>query len=174
MSEALKELIGATQSKFKAEPASAVVSFESRSSLQEGLRSEVAMREHRLVVDEPAELGGSDAGPNPVELILAALGTCQEITYRAYATALGIPLERVSVHLTGTIDLQGFFGVDDTVRPGYQKIAGTVRLESSASPEQLEMLRGAVNAHCPVLDILQNPTPVALDLDIERVPVAAE
>jgi putative redox protein len=175
MSEALRQLIGQTQSKFKAEPESAVATFESRSALQDGLRSEVAMREHKLVVDEPPELGGSDAGPNPVELILAALGSCQEITYRAYATALGIPLERVSVSLTGTLDLKGFFAVDDTVRPGYQKVTGTVRLESTASDEQLEMLRNAVNAHCPVLDIIRNPVPVALELAIERAPaVAAE
>ena len=133
MSEALRQLIEETQSKFKAEPESAVATFESQSALQEGLRSEVAVREHKLVVDEPAELGGGDAGPNPVELVLAALGTCQEITYRAYATALGIPLERVSVNLTGTIDLKGFFAVDDTVRPGYQKVTGTVRLKSTAT-----------------------------------------
>jgi putative redox protein len=175
MSEALKQLIGNTQSKFKTEPESAVATFESRSALQEGLRSEVAVRDHKLTVDEPPELGGTDARPNPVELILAALGTCQEITYRAYATALGIPLRHVSVNLTGTIDLKGFFAVDDTVRPGYQKVTGTVRLESTASDEQLEMLRTAVNAHCPVLDIIQNPVPVTLDLDIERAPaVAAE
>ena len=124
MSEALKRLIGETQSKFQSEPQSAVVTFESRSALQEGLRSEAMMREHRLVIDEPPALGGSDAGPNPVELILAALGTCQEITYRAYATALGIPLERVAVRLTGTIDLKGFFAVDDAVRPGYQELTG--------------------------------------------------
>src|SRR5262245_309703 len=175
MSEALRQLIEQTQRKFKAEPESAVATFESQSTLQEGLRSEVEVREHKLVVDEPPELGGGDAGPNPVELVLAALGTCQEITYRAYATALGIPLERVSVNLTGTIDLKGFFAVDDTVRAGYQKVTGTVRLESTASDEQLEMLRTAVNAHCPVLDIIRNPVPVSLKLDIERAPaVAAE
>jgi putative redox protein len=173
MNEALRQLIEETQSKFKAEPESAVATFESQSALQEGLRSEVVVREHKLVVDEPPQLGGGDAGPNPVELVLAALGTCQEITYRAYATALGIPLERVSVNLTGTIDLKGFFAVDDMVRPGYQKVTGTVRLESTASDEQLEMLRNAVNAHCPVLDIIRNSVPVALDLDIERVPAVA-
>jgi uncharacterized OsmC-like protein len=120
------------------------------------------------VVDEPLALGGTDAGPNPVELILAALGTCQEITYRAYATALGIPLDDVAVKLTGTIDLKGFFAVDDAVRPGYQRISGTVQLRSSASEAELEKLRAAVNAHCPVLDIITNPVPVELDLRLER------
>ena len=127
------------------------------------------------MVDEPPALGGTDAGPNPVELVLAALGTCQEITYRAYATALGIPLESVAVKLAGTIDLKGFFAVDDGVRPGYQRISGTVRLQSSASDEELEKLRAAVNAHCPVLDIIANPVPVELDLQLERSPaIAAE
>jgi hypothetical protein len=67
MSEALRQLIEETQSKFKAEPESAVATFESQSALQEGLRSEVAVGEHKLVVDEPPQLGGGDAGPNPVE-----------------------------------------------------------------------------------------------------------
>jgi putative redox protein len=53
-------------------------------------------------------LGGADTAPNPVEYILAALGSCQEITYRLYADALGIPLNGVSVELTGAIDLRGF------------------------------------------------------------------
>ena len=86
-------------------------------------RSEVALRDHRLVVDEPESLGGTDSGPNPVELILAALGTCQEITYRAYAAALAIPLEHVSVTLEGDIDLRGFFAVDESVQAGISETA---------------------------------------------------
>ena len=168
MSEQLRQLIGDTQAAFKADPKKAQVTFESNSALQQGLRSEVAIREHQLTVDEPASLGGTDTGPNPVELVLAALGSCQEITYRAYATALGIPLDNVSVQLEGFIDLRGFFAVDDTVRPGYQQLKGTVKLESSASDEQLQQLRDIVNAHCPVLDIISKPVPVELELDIHR------
>lgn len=173
MSEALKTLIAETQAAFQADPEKAQVTFESRSALQEGLHSEVSMRDHQLTVDEPDQLGGTDKGPNPVELVLGALGSCQEITYRAYATALGIPLENVSVKLEGDIDLRGFFAVSDDVRPGYNAIRGTVHLESSASAEQLEMLRGAVNAHCPVLDVLTQPVPVDLQLEITSVPETA-
>ena len=173
MSTELRDLIAASQAAFKADPEQAKAVFSSKSALQEGLRSEAAMREHRVTVDEPEMLGGTDAGPNPVELVLAALGTCQEITYRAYATALGIPLDEVSVELDGELDLRGFLAVDDTVRPGYQGITGTVTLKSSASEAELRTLREAVNAHCPVLDILRNPVPVELSLKTGAETVAA-
>lgn len=173
MSNGLGELIAETQAKFKADASTAKASFGSRSALQEGLRSEVTIRQHSLTVDEPVALGGADSGPNPVELILGALGSCQEITYRAYATALGIPLESVSVTIEGDIDLRGFFAVDDSVRAGYEAIRGTVHLESSASEEQLQLLRNAVNAHCPVLDIIARPVPVELNLEITQPAKAA-
>lgn len=171
MSDTLRQLIGDTQQAFRDEPGKAQAIFESESVLRDGLRSDVSLRQHRLTVDEPEQLGGADSGPNPVELVLAALGSCQEITYKAYATALGIPLDSVSVKLEGDIDLRGFFAVDDSVRSGYQAIRGTVRIESSASPEALQQLRDVVNAHCPVLDIITNPVPV--ELELELAPAAA-
>ncbi|PJK30848.1 OsmC family protein [Minwuia thermotolerans] len=173
MSTDLKTLIAEIQESFRSEPAKALARFESRSRLQDGLRTEATLRQHRVVVDEPEALGGSDAGPNPVELVLAALGTCQEITYRAFASALGIPLEEVSVELEGELDLRGFFAVDDGVPAGYRTIRGTVHLKSSASQEELEKLRQAVNAHCPVLDTLTSPVKVELGLAAENPTRAA-
>jgi putative redox protein len=164
----LKSLIAETQGAFRVDPAKAQATFASSSRLKEGFHSEATLRDHKVTVDEPASLGGTDKGPNPVELVLAALGTCQEITYRAYAVALGIPLDGVRVELEGDLDLRGFFAVDDSVRPGYQGIRGTVHLTSSATPEALEQLRQVVNAHCPVLDIIANPVPVRLEIAIER------
>jgi len=114
----LKDIIVETQVNLRADAANAMAVFSVDSQQVENLRSEARIRQFSLTVDEPPTLGGSDAGPNPVELILAGLATCQEITYRAYATALGVPLDSVSVKLEGVLDLRGFFAVDERVRAG--------------------------------------------------------
>jgi putative redox protein len=165
---ALKDIIVATQADLRANPDHALATFSADSRQVEGLRSETKIRQFSLTIDEPPTLGGTDTGPNPVELVLAALATCQEITYRAYATALGIPLESVSVNLEGSLDLRGFFAVKDGVRSGFNDVRGVVNLKSSASASDLAKLKDVVDAHCPVLDILRDPVPVDLRLETER------
>jgi putative redox protein len=169
----LKDIIVATQDDLRANADHAVATFAADSQQVEGLRSETKIRQFSLTIDEPPTLGGTDAGPNPVELVLAALATCQEITYRAYATALGVPLESVAVKLEGSLDLRGFFAVKDGVRAGFNDVRGTVHLKSSAPAEELAKLKSVVDAHCPVLDILRAPVPVDLKLQTERASQAA-
>jgi hypothetical protein len=60
------------------------------------------------------------------------------------------------------------------VRPGFQTIEAEVILDSPASAEDLAHLKDIVDRHCPVLDILQNPTPVQLSLRSAAQSVAAE
>lgn len=170
---ALKDIIVATQADLRANPAHAVATFSADSRQIEGLRSEAKIRQCSVTVDEPPGLGGTDSGPNPVEFVLAALATCQEITYRAYATALGIPLESVSVKLEGSLDLRGFFAVKEGVRAGFNNVRGVVNLKSSASAAELAKLKDIVDAHCPVLDILRDPVPVELKLQTEHASQAA-
>ena len=55
---------------------------------------------NRLLADEPEALGGSDLGPRPHELLLAALGACTAMTLRMYADRKAIALVNTSVHLT--------------------------------------------------------------------------
>ena len=73
MSNTLGGVIAATADTFRREPPSAQRTFVSASRLGDGFRSDVRIRDHALTVDEPHGIGGSDAGPTPVELVLAAL-----------------------------------------------------------------------------------------------------
>ena len=169
-----KDVFTGTQAALSADPAQAQAAFHARSRLGDGVNSTVAIRQFSVGVDEPQGLGGQDAAPNPVEYVLAALGSCQEITYRLYADALGIPLNGVSVQLTGNIDLRGFFNVQQDIRPGYESIEAEVILDSPASEAELTRLKEIVDRHCPVLDILRNPTPVKLSLRLGALSAAAE
>jgi len=141
-------------------PESAQMTFTVCAELTEGLRMDVDIRKHRITVDEPKGMGGTDAGPNPVELVLAALTTCQAITYRVWAMKLGIALDSVNVEADGDIDLRGFFGVDDAIRPGYSAVRLRVKLNGPESPERYRELADAVDGHCPVLDFTGSAIPL--------------
>ena len=60
---------------------------------------DISVGHHFFQADEPFDVGGRDAGPNPFELLLAALGTFTSITVRMYADRKGWPLEDVQVRL---------------------------------------------------------------------------
>lgn len=168
------QLFTDTQSFLAENPDRATARFNVESRGKDGLYREVKIRDFAIEVDEPQALGGTDAAPNPVEYALAALASCQEITYRLHADALGIPLNDVSVRLEGEIDLRGFFNAAEGVRPGYQRIHGTVEFDSTASPEQLAKLKAVVDAHCPVLDLFRNATPVQITIAGDRDSAAPE
>jgi putative redox protein len=63
------------------------------------LQQEITAGAHRLLADEPLAVGGGDSGPNPYELLLAALGACTAMTLRLYAERKALRLDRVTVRL---------------------------------------------------------------------------
>jgi uncharacterized OsmC-like protein len=146
-------------------PERARVRFRASTELgPEGLRCEGVGRKHTVVVDEPVSIGGSDQGQNPVELTLTALATCQAITYRLWATLLGVAVDRIAVEATGIMDTRCLFGVDHDVHAGIEEIEVTVTLEGPESRARYEELADAVDPHCPLTDMLARPLTITRTL----------
>ena len=61
---------------------------------------EIRAGRHRLFGDEPAAVGGDDAGPSPYDYLLVSLGTCTSMTLRMYADRKQLPLDQVTVELS--------------------------------------------------------------------------
>ncbi|HIZ99052.1 MAG TPA: OsmC family protein [Candidatus Janibacter merdipullorum] len=137
-------------------------------SLVRGTATEVGITagKHEFTIDEPAALGGTDKGANPIEHLLAALASCTVISYQVWAEKLGLSLDGVDVDLTGDIDLAGFFGTGEGVRPGFQGIELGVRLSGPESEADYRRFEEAVATHCPVLDNLTNGVPVRTTVEV--------
>ena len=164
--DALRGIFDATGTAVSADPGAAQVLFRARGAGEGGVLTRIAVRGHELTVDEPATLGGQDAAANPVEHALAALISCQVVSYRFWAARLGVALDDVQVVVEGDLDVRGFFGLDDAVRPGFTGVRVHVTLAGPESPDRYAELRRTVDAHCPVLDLFGNVTPVETDLTV--------
>ena len=66
--------------------------------------------------------------------------------------------------LEGNLDLNGFLGVSDKERNGFQKIKVNCKIKSDASSETLQQLCDLAQEHSPVFDIITNPVPVSVSM----------
>ncbi len=145
-----------------ANPASAQLTYRVRGTGEGSVASRITAGRHEFVVDEPAALAGDDVAASPVEFALGALISCQIVVYRLYAQALGIRVDDIDITAEGDLDAQRLFGIDETVRAGFGAVRLDVRISGPETAERYDELRAAVDAHCPVLDLFANPTPVTV------------
>jgi putative redox protein len=114
-----------------------------------GYRTDVSTRGHTLIADEPAQLGGTDLGPTPYDLLAAALGACTAMTLRMYADRRAWPLESVTVRLLHERVHEKDCEVCAEKPVGIDQFTRVIELAGDLTEEQREgLLR--VAARCPV------------------------
>jgi uncharacterized OsmC-like protein len=128
-------------------------------ALLDNVTTEARARGFRLIVDEPPSFGGADSGPNPEEVLLAGVGTCQAITAALYAALLGIPITRYHVRIIGDADFTGFYGLADSPK-GFDRVRCEVTLEADAPEEKLREFEQLVEDRCVGHGTLRNPVEI--------------
>lgn len=106
-------------------------------------------KDHVIEVDEPRELGGTDAAPNPQEVLLTAFNACVMATYIAVATMRGIRVTMIEIESHGELDLHGFLALDETTEPGYSDLHYRVSLRAEADADELRSIHEAVKKQSP-------------------------
>lgn len=125
------------------------------------LGGEHITRSHKIVADEPCQLLGTDSGPNPQELLMAAFNACLMVGYVAGAALKGIELDRLEIETRGELDLRGFLGLSDEIVPGYEKIDYDVRISGNGSRADFEDIHATVTATSP--NYFNMSRPIALN-----------
>ena len=122
-----------------------------------GLRTEVSVNGHSFVADEPVALGGTGAGPTPLDYLAAAVGSCTAITVRMYANRKGWPLDDVRV----------------TMRHG--RVAGAAPAASYRLEKDIEFVGDLTDEQRERLHAIADRCPVKLAVErgIPIIPVPA-
>lgn len=101
--------------------------------LADGLRCEIEQDSWRMSADQPAEYGGSDAGPDPGFFGRAALGLCAAQGYAMALARHGMAHRGIEVRVESDMDARGCYGVADDVPIGYGGLRCHVTVDSDAA-----------------------------------------
>jgi putative redox protein len=119
-----------------------------------GYRTEVGVRGHAFVADEPASVGGADTGPTPYDYLLGALGACTAMTLRMYANRKGWPLEAATVRLRDARSHAADCENCEKQAVGIRRIERQIELKGPLTDEQRERLV-AIADRCPIKQTLE-------------------
>lgn len=116
------------------------MSISARKAATGRIAFELAIRDHRLVADEPLASGGDDLGPDPHDLFDASLAACTSLTLTLYAARKGWPLTDVQVEIERDASEE---------RSGVYRLARRIKLVGALDDEQRARLMDIAD-RCPI------------------------
>lgn len=125
-----------------------------RNTASGGFRTEATARGHHVIVDEPAAVGGTDAGATPYEYLVTAIGACTAMTLRMYAGRKGWPLDEVIVRLKHGRSHEVDCEHCEADPVGIEQIERDIELVGALTDEQRARLL-AIADRCPVKQTLE-------------------
>ena len=139
------------------------------SKMGSGFRTEIQCS-HPFVIDQPKASGGTDEGPNPLEVFLASLPGCISALARIIAMQRNINLRGVEVLVEGDIDKGFLMGQTTEGRAGFAEIRTCVRIDADMTEEEKNSYLKEIEHRCPISDNMAEKSTVEVeicDLDLK-------
>ncbi len=146
----LKSLQTPLKEKYKAEPASALITLKAEGKIGDGISCKV--QTGRAIVEaglHPAT-GGTGLLACSGDLLLEALVACAGVTLQAVSTAIGIEIKNGTVKAEGDLDFRGTLGVSKDAPVGFRTIRLSFNLDTNATTDQMESLSKLTERYCVV------------------------
>jgi uncharacterized OsmC-like protein len=111
-------------------------------------------------------MGGSGEGPSPSVVLRSAITSCVAIGIKLWAAQSGLSLREIRVTLETDVDARGQLGVARDVPPGFTQIRLAITIVSYERREAIENIITHALKMSPLMDVMQNPQSIDLDLSI--------
>jgi len=159
----LRALQAPLKEKYRADPATAVITLKAAGELGAGVTCNVETGQALVQAGLHPATGGTGMQACSGDMLLQALVACAGVTMRAVATSLGIAIKSGQVLAEGDLDFRGTLGVVKDAPVGFRDIRLRFVVDADATAEQLDTLLRLTERYCVVLQTLRNsPKVVAL------------
>ena len=128
-----------------------------------GFRTEIQCS-HPFVIDQPKASGGTDEGPNPLEVFLASLPGCISALARIIATQRKIELRGVEVIVEGDIDKDFLLGLTTKGQAGFTEIRTCVKVDADMTEVEKNSYLKEIELRCPISDNMANKSTVEIEI----------
>ena len=126
----------------------AVKTVKVESKLDSKFKIESAVSGHQVIVDQPAAMGGTGAGPTPLEYLFVALAGCIGSIGRIIAMQKQLALNGMTISVEGELDTDGLLGKDAPI--GFSEIRVSVNVDADMTAEEKAAFVHEVDERCPV------------------------
>ncbi|SES28756.1 OsmC family protein [Salipaludibacillus aurantiacus] len=114
------------------------------------MRADLKSKQHEIIIDEPANMGGTDKGQDPMSNMLASLAGCENVIANMVAKEMNFDLQSIEFDVRGELDPRGLMG-DENVRPYFEKVHVEAKVKTEESQERIDELKEKTDARCPVI-----------------------
>ena len=119
-----------------------------------------------MIIDEPQQMGGTDEGPSPIQVLLMSLAGCLNVTGHEIARQKGLDLRGMKIKIEGVMNPCTFLGCSFAERAGFQQIDVKIDPDfNEVTPGQLQEWLKETEERCPVTDNIKAGTSVSVSIN---------